>query len=218
MSTETKVLTGITVATLAIVIGAAVLLGGKSTSEKPEAPVDTKILTREDSHKLGPTNAKVTVVEFGDFQCPACGAAHPIVKQLKAEYKDKVLFVYREYPLAMHEHAKFAAFAAEAAGAQGKFFEMHDKLFDNQKDWGESKDAEEKIFTYAEELKLDMDKFKSDVENKTYGKKIDQDISDGNAAGVEATPTFYINGVKQSGGLPYDEFKKKIDEALKNAK
>ena len=218
MSTETKVLTGISVATIAIVIGAAVLIGGKSTPEKAEAPVDTKILIREDSHKLGNKNAKVSVVEFGDFQCPACGAVHPIVKQLRAEYKDKVVFVYREYPLAMHEHAKFAALAAEAAGAQGKFFEMHDKLFDNQKDWGESKDAEKKIVEYAKSLGLDMDKFKSDIEKKTYAKKIDQDISDGSAAGVDSTPTFYINGVKQSGGLPYNEFKKKIDDALKAAK
>jgi protein-disulfide isomerase len=218
MSTETKILTGISIATVAIVVGAALMLGGKSTPEKPEAPVDAKLLIREDSYRMGPKDAKVTVVEFGDYQCPACGAAHPIVQQLTREYKDKIVFVFREYPLTMHQHAKMAAEAAEAAGAQGKYFEMHDLLYDNQKDWGESPKAKEKIMGYAESLKLDMDKFKSDVEGNKYEKRIQQDVSDGTSAGVDATPTFFINGVRQSGGLPYDEFKKKIDDALKSAK
>ena len=218
MTTETKVLAGISIATIAIVVGAALMLGGNSTAEKPEAPVDAKLLVREDSYKMGPKDAKVTVVEFGDYQCPACGAAHPIIKQLTREYEDKILFVFREFPLSMHQHAKMAAEAAQAAGAQGKYYEMHDLLYDNQKDWAESPKAKEKIMGYAESLKLDMDKFKSDVEGHKYEKRVQQDVSDGGSAGVDATPTFYINGVKHSGGLPYDEFKKKIDDALKATK
>jgi protein-disulfide isomerase len=218
MSTETKVLTGISVVTIVLVVGAALMLGGKSTPEKAAPPADSKVLVRADSHKSGAKNAKVTIVEFGDFQCPACGAAHPIVKQITEEYKDRVTFVFRNYPLSMHQNSKLAAEAAEAAGAQGKYFEMHDMLYDKQKDWGESPKAKDKIMQYAQDLKLDMDKFKSDVEANKYDKKIQQDIADGNSAQVEATPTFYINGVKNTGGLPYNDFKKKLDEALKSAK
>lgn len=218
MSTEVKVLTGISVVTIALVVGAALMLGGKSTPEKPIPPVDQKVLIKQDSHKIGAKDPKVVLVEFGDYQCPACGAAHPVVKQITEEYKDKVLFIFRNYPLNIHQNSKIAAEAAEAAGAQGKYFEMHDELYDNQKDWGESPKAKEKIMQYAEKLKLDMNKFKSDVESNKYEAKIQQDISDGNTGGVEATPTFYINGVKITGGLPYNEFKKKIDDALKSAK
>lgn len=215
MSNEAKILTGISIVTIGIVIGAALFFGGKSTADKPTPPVDQKILIHEDSHKISATGAKVTIVEFGDFQCPACGAAYPIVTQVLNEYKGKVNFVFRNYPLNIHQNAEAAAEAAEAAGAQNKFFEMYDKLYANQTTWGESNKAMDYFITYAKELKLDVDKFKKDVESKKYNNKIQQDISDGNTAGVNSTPTFYINGVRQVGVLPFNEFKAKIDEELK---
>ena len=219
MTNENKILIGIGVVTLLLVGIAVFSLGGNNSSNSDatsKEAKDIKTLIRSDSHAKGPANAKVTVVEFGDFQCPACGSAYPVVSQILGEYKDKVRFVYRNYPLPVHKNAKVAAQAAEAAGAQGKYFEMYDALFGNQKAWSESDKALDDYFVkYAKELKLDVEKFTKEVKENKYNAKIEKDISDGNAVGVNATPTFYINGVEQVGGLPYDEFKKKVDEALK---
>lgn len=221
MTTEAKVLTGIGIVTVGIVVAAAFFFGGKSTPEKQQvvAGDNIKRLVREDSHKKGGKEAKVTIVEFGDFQCPACGAAHPIIAQLLEDYKGKgVTFVFRQYPLPMHPNAKPAALAAEAAGAQGKFFEMYDKIYENQKEWSESKKPQDEFFVkYAEDIKLDVDKFKKDITDKKFDAKIQQDMDDAAAVGVSATPTFYLNGEEIVGGLPYDEFKKKIDDALKSS-
>lgn len=219
MSNEAKILTGISVVTLAIVIGAALMFGGQSTSDKPTPPVDQKLIVHEDSHQIKAEGAKVTVVEFGDFQCPACGAAYPVVSEILKTYKGKINFVFRNFPLInAHKNAETAAEVAEAAGAQNKFFEMLDKLYQNQKEWGESDKAMDYFITYAKELKLDVEKLKKEVQDKKYKKRIDKDLADGNAAGVNSTPTFYINGVKQEGVLTYDEFKAKLDEALGSSK
>lgn len=217
MSNENKILIGIGVVTMVLVAIAVFSLGGSGGANETanSTPKDVKTLIREDSHTLGAKNAKVTFVEFGDFQCPACGSAHPIVAQLKGTYKDKVKFVFRNYPLPAHPNAMIAAEAAEAAGAQGKFFEMHDLLYENQKDWSESKDPlKEHFLGYAKELNLDTAKFEKEVKENKYKNRIEKDKNDGNAVGVSATPTFYINGIEKVGGAPYDEFKKKIDEAL----
>lgn len=216
MNQEQKILTGIGIATVAIVVGAAFLVGGTKNTDMPEKPADINVLIRPDSHKTSSESAKVTLVEFGDFQCPACGASHPIVKELISNYKDDMTFVYRHYPLPMHKNARIAALAAESAGAQGKFFEMENLLFENQKEWSEDGDPLNKFFIkYATDLGLDVKKFEADVKNKTYEKKIEKDQLDGNSVGVASTPTFFINGQIQKGGLPYDEFKAKIDKILK---
>src|SRR5436190_204493 len=127
MTNENKILIGIGVVTLLLVGVAVFSLGGnKSTNGDDtisQTPKDMKTLIRSDSHTSGPKNAKVTVVEFGDFQCPACGTAYPVVTQIEKAYEGKVLFVFRNYPLPVHANSKVAAEAAEAAGAQGKFFE-----------------------------------------------------------------------------------------------
>ncbi|HUQ85306.1 MAG TPA: thioredoxin domain-containing protein [Candidatus Limnocylindrales bacterium] len=215
MSTEAKVLGGIGLATILIVVVGAIFMGGSSTPDKPTPPADQKLLVKGDSQKITAKNTKVTVVEFGDFQCPACGASHPIVKQILDEYKDSVTFVFRHFPLPMHKNAVKAANAVEAAGAQKKFFEMHDLIYENQNEWSESKNPDEFFEKYAGELKLDMDKYKDDVKSKKFEGKIKADQADGNALGVNSTPTFFINGVKQAGGLPYDKFKATIEEASK---
>lgn len=214
MSNEAKILIGISVATIVLVVGASLIFGGKKPTEDAKPITNTQALVREDSNKKGAKNSKVTIVEFGDFQCPACGAVHPVVKQLTREYGDKVTFVFRNFPLQMHKNAQAAHQAAEAAGAQGKFFEMHDKLYENQSDWEKLDNPNEKFTQYAKELKLDTEKFKKDIEAKKFDKKIEQDVNDGYAVGVNATPTFFINGVKQEGGLQYNEFKEKIDAEL----
>lgn len=216
MTQENKVLIGLGIVTLLIVVGGAFFIGGKSTPDKPTPPVDNKVLVRSDSNKAAVPNAKVTLVEFGDFQCPACGAAHPIVTQILQEYKGKVNFVFRNYPLPMHPNAMIAAEAAEASGAQGKYFDMYNALYSNQKEWSDSKKPLDIFLKYANTIGLDKDKFQKDVESKRFEAKIKKDVADGDAVSVQATPTFFINGVKQTGGLPYDEFKAKIDLALKS--
>lgn len=222
MTNENKILIGIGVVTLILVAVAVFSLGGSSLNnnkdDSQKTAQDAKVLVRSDSHVEGPKDAKVTVVEFGDFQCPACGSAYPVVNQIESTYKGKIKFVFRNYPLPVHKNAKLAAEAAEAAGAQGKFFEMYHKLYGNQKAWSESNNALDEYFVkYAQEIKLDVEKFKSEVKASKYAEKIQNDINDGNAVGVSATPTFYINGIEQVGGLPYDEFKTKIDNALKSS-
>jgi protein-disulfide isomerase len=224
MSNENKILIGIGIVTLVLVVVAVFSLGGSKglsgnddTTDK--TPKDMKVLIKSDSHVDGPANAKVSIVEFGDFQCPACGSAYPVVSQIEQNYKGKIKLVFRQYPLPVHKNAKVAAEAAEAAGAQGKFFEMYHKLYDNQKSWSDSNNALDEFFVgYAKDIKLDVNKFTAEVKASKYATKIQNDINDGNAVGVQATPTFYINGVEQVGGLPYDDFKTKVDEALKNAK
>lgn len=219
MTNEAKILGGIGLLTIIIVVAAAFFFGGKSSPDK-SAPISAdqqKILVRPTSHIQKASSAKVTIVEFGDFECPACGAAYPIVEQILSDYKGKVNFVFREYPLPVHPNAPVAAEAAEAAGAQGKFFDMYNLLYSNQKDWGESNKPMDYILKYAQGLHLDMNKFKADVTGNKYDSVIKQDQNDGNALGVNATPTFFINGVPQVGGLPYTDFKTKIEAALKSS-
>jgi len=224
MSNENKILIGIGVVTVILIAVAVFSLGGSNglsgtNNTADQKPKDLKVLIKSDSHVDGPANAKVSVVEFGDFQCPACGSAYPVVSQIEQNYKGKIKFVFRNYPLPVHKNAKVAAEAAEAAGAQGKFFQMYHKLYDNQKSWSDSNNALDEYFVkYAKEIGLDVNKFSSEVKASKYADKIQNDMNDGNAVGVSATPTFYINGLEQVGGLPYDEFKTKVDIALKAAK
>lgn len=220
MSQETKILTGIGVVTALIIIGAALLLGKPDSSSSPSntsssEKVDQALLMNKDSYKTGSDSAKVTIVEFGDFQCPACGAAYPNVKKLLDEEKNNIRFVFRNFPLPQHQNAMQGAEVALAAGAQGKFFEMEDKLFMNQDTWGESKDPTSYFTQYAGELGLDMTTFEDAVKNEKYKDIIDKDKNDGIALGVNATPTFFINGEKFMDSPTYDNLKKKVQELSK---
>lgn len=195
MSTETKILVAIIGATLLVVGGAAMLLGGKSdTSTSSTTTVDAKILVTPDSWKIGTDSAKVTLVEFSDFQCPACKGAEPVVTQIQDKYKDKILFVYRHFPLPVHEFAMDAAVAAEAAGKQGKFWDMRDKLFKISPDLGR-----DKLIAAAKDIGLNTDEFTKDLDSQDLRQKVLNDESDGTKAGVDATPTFFINGAKLVG-------------------
>jgi protein-disulfide isomerase len=145
----------------------------------------------------GDPNAAVTLVEYSDLQCPACRAAQPAVQEVLKQYGDKIRFVYRHYPLtAIHPNAPLAAEAAEAAGKQGKFWEMHDKLFDNQTSWSSLKDPLETFVFYAGELGLNKDQFKTDFGNSAVADKIRAQALGGDKSGVNATPTFFLNGEK----------------------
>jgi protein-disulfide isomerase len=161
----------------------------------------------------GPARAPVEIIEFSDFQCPFCLRAHPTVAQVLNAYGDRVRFVYRNYPLPNHPNAWPAAEAAACAGEQGKFWEYHDRLFDNQSKLGEAD-----LKQHAAALALDTAKFDACVDAHKYKKDIDADVAAGEEAGVSGTPAFFINGRELSGAQPFEAFKRVIDEELAGKK
>lgn len=216
MTQEAKVIAGIGIVTLAIIVGGVFFFNKSSqTQSNPQSKVtDEKLLIGKDSHKIASDSAKVTIVEFGDYQCPACGAAHPVVKQILSDYQGRITFVFRNFPLPMHSNAKISAEAAEAAGAQGKFWEMHDKLYESQATWAETAKPLDLFVSYAQEFGLDTSKFKEEVEGNKYAERINKDQTDGNTLGVNSTPTFFINGEKLVGTPNYNSLKSMIDSRL----
>lgn len=175
----------------------------------PSAPVEVKITSAD--HVLGSSKAKVTIVEFSDFQCPFCGRFYPTIKQALAEYKDKIKFVYKHFPLeSIHQQARPAAEASECAGEQGKFWEFHDKLFEKQEELG---DAFYKKL--AGDLKLNVNKFNDCVASRKYSSKVDADYQTGISAGVQGTPHSLVNGTPVSGAVPYEQLKAVIEAELK---
>ena len=156
----------------------------------------------EDDHVQGPADAPVTLVEYGDFECSHCGEAYGIVKDIQERLGDRLRFVYRHFPLTqVHPHAEMAAEASEAAAAQGKFWEMHDTLFENQQDL-----SEPALLGYAAELGLDEAQFANDLEIGTYREKVEADFMSGAESGVNGTPTFFINGVRYDGNWRSEDF------------
>lgn len=146
-------------------------------------------------HVRGAQSGKVTLVEFGDFQCPACGAYETIVRQLEADNKDTLKVVFRHFPLTqIHQNALSAAKASEAAALQGKFWEMHDILYDKQDEWSKGLNARDYFLTYATTLGLNTVKFTQDMESKAVEEKILAEYKEGVTLGIQGTPTFFING------------------------
>ena len=157
----------------------------------------------------GPANAKVTIVEFSDFQCPFCSRVNPTMEQIAKQYPNDVRMFFRHNPLPFHQDAPLAAEAAVAAEAQGKFWQMHDKLFANQQQL--DRPALEK---YAQEVGLNMAKFKADTDAQKFKSAIESETKEGQAVGVNGTPAVFINGRKISGAYPFETFKKIADEEL----
>ncbi|MGZ6131372.1 MAG: thioredoxin domain-containing protein [Myxococcaceae bacterium] len=157
----------------------------------------------------GPKDAPITIVEFSDFECPYCGAAHDTVEQVMSTYAGKVRLVYRQFPLSFHPHAEKAAEASLCAADQGKFWEYHDVLFKNQKKLDPTD-----LKAFATEVGMDGQKFGQCLESGDKKKAVDADQQAGLAAGVGGTPAFFINGIFLNGALPIDEFKKVIDLEL----
>ena len=149
----------------------------------------------EDDHVQGESDAPLTLVEYGDYECPACGGAYPIVKNIQSRLGKDLRFVFRNFPLSqMHPHAAKAAQAAESANAQGSFWEMHDLLYLNQQNLND-----EDLINYAASLGLDKARFADDLNNDAYDQKIQADFVSGVESGVNGTPTFFINGVRYDG-------------------
>ena len=177
-------------------------------------------------HTFGNTDSKVTLIEYGDFQCPSCGGAHPQIKSITEDYKDKVAFIYRNFPLtSLHPNAKAAASAVEAAGLQGKYWDMHNLIFESQSEWGTLSGTArtDQFVSYASQLGLDQAKFTTDLAASGVTKKINFDLALGKKLGVNATPTFYLNGEKLSDEVSSalvqgstSELTKLIDQKLEN--
>ena len=157
----------------------------------------------------GSEDAKVTLVEFSDFQCPFCARVSPTLDKIEETYGEQVKIVFKHLPLSMHTKAPAAHAASVAAGEQGKFWEMHDKIFANQRQM-----SEENYVIWAGELGLDVDRFKTDLKSPAVKARVDADAREAAALGVTGTPAFFLNGKYYSGAKPYDEFKRLIDAAL----
>lgn len=165
----------------------------------------------------GAHDGKTVLVEYSDFQCPACGRYEPILRQLEQEFGAKLEFAYRYFPLRqIHINAELSAAVAEAAGRQKKFWEMHDIIFDHQNDWAESTDARNMFIGYAQDLKLDVEKFKADLDSRETADRIEKDFQEGERAGVNSTPTFFLNGQKIPNPQNYAEFQTVINQAIAN--
>ena len=175
-----------------------------------DAPRLALPVSSERDHTIGPETAPVTLVEYGDYECPFCGAAHGVAKQLVQEFGDDLRFVFRHFPLTqIHPHAALAAEAAEAAGAQGGFWGMHDLLFENQ-----DRLSPQDILVYARMLGLDLDRFMSDLRDHVHAPKVREDFMSGVRSGVNGTPTFFVNGVRHNGGWDLDSLGAAISAAL----
>jgi protein-disulfide isomerase len=201
---------GIAVADLPAPAPAARAAAAPTRDRRPDPSKHYKINTVGSPGKGGPESAKVTVVEFSDFQCPFCSRVTPTLDQIEEAYGEDVRIVFKHLPLRMHSKAPAAHAAAEAAHRQGKFWEMHDKIFANQREM-----SEEKYVEYATELGLDVEKFKQDSAAADVKKKVADDAKEAAALGVTGTPGFFINGLFLSGARPFDSFKTVIDKELK---
>lgn len=215
ISKETKILIAIIAAIVVGMIGLFVITNNVSTDQPKTS--DTATLVKDDSHKLSTaSDKKVTIVEFLDFECEACGANYADVERIVAEYKDKITYVVRYFPISSHKNAQLAAQSVEAASKQGKFAEMYRKMYDNQTQWAEQQTAQTVIFAkYASEIGLNMEQFNKDVADAATIARVKKDSTDGEALGVNSTPTFFFNGEQLQGMQKYDVLKQKIDAALK---
>jgi protein-disulfide isomerase len=161
-------------------------------------------------HIQGPATAPATLVEYGDFECPYCGMAHPIVKALQERLGPNLRFVFRHFPLlTVHPHAEHAAEAAEAAVTQGKFWEMHDMLFENQQAL-----EDEDLALYAAALNLDVPRFLAELAAHAHAERVREDLVSGIQSGVKGTPTFFINGVRHDGSFDFESLLEAIEDAI----
>jgi len=210
---------GVTViAIVAVVVGAAILLISRSDDGPDRALADTSApaVVRDDSHRLNsPPDAAVTFVEFLDFECEGCRAAYPVVEQLRADYGDRVEFVLRYFPLPGHVNGERAARAVEAAAQQGRLEAMYRMMYETQAQWGERRTPADDVFRgFAAELGLDMAAFDAAYGDPATAERIQVDVDDGMALGVQGTPTFFVNG-EQVSPRAVDDLRTAIENGLR---
>lgn len=194
-----------------IVVAGLVFGGLRLLGSKPQALVE---VSPEDWVK-GEDLAQVTLIEYSDFQCPACAAYYPLINQIKDDFGDNLKLVYRHFPLtSIHKNALVSAQAAEAAGLQGKFWEMHNALFEHQADWSELDDPTSKFIEYATNLELDIEKFANDLASDEVNQKVKDDLDSALDLKINATPTFFMNGKRITNPKNYDAFKSLIEKEI----
>jgi protein-disulfide isomerase len=160
-------------------------------------------------HIQGPADAPVTFVEYGDYECPYCGAAYPIIKEVQSRMGDRLRFVFRNFPISTsHPHAEQAAEAAEAAASQGKFWEMHDLLYENQEHLDDTD-----LHRYADQLLLDVGVFDEELAQHVHAERVREDFMSGVRSGVNGTPTFYVNGTRHDGGYQLGELLAALEDS-----
>jgi protein-disulfide isomerase len=160
-------------------------------------------------HIQGPADAAVTLVEYGDYECPYCGAAYPIVKELQARMGDRLRFVFRNFPISTsHPHAEQAAEAAEASAAQGRFWEMHDLLYENQ-----TQLRDQDLHAYAEQLGIDVERFDKDLAEHVHAPRVHEDFMSGVRSGVNGTPSFYVNGARHDDSYDFETLLAALERA-----
>lgn len=196
--------------------GVAVYLSrDRSTSESAGDTALTPAASSGPVHVRGRADAPVTLMEFGDYQCPSCGYYHPIVTEVLRRYPEKVKFEFHHFPLIqIHANAMPAALAAEAAGEQGKFWEMHDLLFEHQNDWSRNPNPEAAFIAMAIQLGLNSNQFQQAMKSPQARDKILADVTRGRDANIEGTPTFFVNGRMVDNLASVDEFARVIDSQL----
>lgn len=207
------------IAALVLIFLGIMMFGGKDEANAPSGKGDSSKLSQ---HVKGAGTTGVTLLEYGDFQCPYCAQYYPTVEQVVASYGDKIKFQFRHFPLVgSHKNAFAASRAAEAAGKQDKFWEMYNKLYDsaNHPVWTEASDAVPYFNQYAKQIGLDVTKYKTDFASSPVNATINADMAEGNKLGVTGTPTFFVNGKKTQIANDVAAFQKVIDaEIAKQAK
>jgi protein-disulfide isomerase len=206
---------GIFLAAIVAVTVFAALFGGSTPTQTFQGSTTVPITASDWTR--GNAGAKVSVIEYGDFQCPACGAYEPMVQELERQYAQTVQFVFRNFPLPQHGNAMITAQAAEAAGLQGKYWEMHDLLYQKQAQWSDVSGGSivaDYLDSYALSLGLDVKKFNTDINSDAVKQKIQNDLASANAAQVDHTPTFFVNLTQIQNPQSVTAFQAVIDAAL----
>lgn len=203
----------VVIGTVGMLYGLAKL--GTRTGSSGNTSEDLKQPVVANEHIRGPVNAPVTLVEYSDFQCPACRTYEPTLKNLLVQYDQELRIIYRHFPLtSLHKNAQKAAYASEAANLQGKFWEMHDMLFNTQDKWSDSSEPETFFLDYARSLGLDQEKFKKDMESEEVKNVVAEQARAGEQQNLTGTPTFFLNGKLFTPPQTYDGFSQAVVEQL----
>ena len=211
--------------TLVFVIG-GVLLFSKGASNNNSSKVETSLLVPQNviatsgfsngKYLPATASASLTLVEFGDYECPACSVYSPFIKQILTDYPGRITYVFRNYPLPQHKNAPISSYAVESAGLQGMYWQMQEKMYATQADWSNLGDPTSVFLGYAKELNLNIEKFTADLASQVVKDKVQSDYRDGNTIGITETPTFYLDGQKINLTGTLAQFKSLIEAKLIN--
>jgi protein-disulfide isomerase len=212
--------------TLAIFVGGIFLFGRGGSSNSSTNVVNSSLLVPANAIQTSgivngtylpaSASATLTLVEFGDYECPACGIYSPLVKELLTNFAGNVNYVFRNFPLTQHKNANISSYAVEAAGLQGKYWEMHEKMYATQADWSNLSDPTSIFIGFAKDMGLDVNRFTNDLGSSIVKNKVQNDLNDGNTIGITQTPTFYLNGKKLVLNGTADQLKSLVEAAISN--